>query len=385
MKKRGVFLFFLCLILPSLLFPGAVAAEPVITSPGAILMETVTGQILFEQGSHTSLRPASVTKIMTLLLVYEAARSGQVSLDDTVTVSSHAAGYGGSTILLEAGEEITLRNLIKGMCIASGNDAAIAAAEYVGGSVAGFVDLMNRRAAELGMADTHFVNPCGLDADGHVTSAHDVAVMSRELMLNFPEIIEYTTTWHEMMPHVWRSGPGETDMANTNKLIQSYVGMTGLKTGYTRLAKYSLSATATRDGLSLIAVIMGAETKDIRSDEVVSLLDYGFGTYAFFRLEVDGDAVASLPIDGGTEAKMPVLVQGSLDLLLERSETIAAEEVTFHLSLPSSVSAPVAEGDVVGTITYYDGERELGTLPLTAGQDVARMTFVQTFWRLLTF
>ena len=274
MKKKR-FLPWLLLLL--ILIPAVpAAAEPEVTAPGAILIEVHTGQILYEKGSHTQLRPASVTKIMTILLTYEAARDGQVSLEDLVTVSETAAGYGGSTILLETGEQITLRNLVKGMCIASGNDAAVAAAEYVGGSISGFVDRMNRRAEELGMKDTHFVNPCGLDADGHVTSAHDIALMSRELLLNFPEVIEYTTTWHEMMPHNWRKGPGETDMANTNKLIRSYEGMTGLKTGFTRLAKYSLSASAVRGDLSLVAVIMGAETKEQRSKDVVALLDYGF-------------------------------------------------------------------------------------------------------------
>ena len=257
--------------------PASVRTDLGIQSPGAILMEAHTGTILYEQGSHTQLRPASVTKIMTILLAYEAVQQGRATLDDMVTVSKNAAGYGGSTILLEEGEQISLRNLIKGMCIASGNDAAIATAEYIGGSQDGFVQLMNQRAAELGMNDTHFVNPCGLDADGHVTSAHDIALMSRQLIVNFPEVTEYTTTWHEMMPHQWKKGSGETDMANTNKLIQSYEGMTGLKTGYTRLARYSLSATATRGNLSLIAVIMGADTKEIRSAEITSLLNYGFG------------------------------------------------------------------------------------------------------------
>ena len=363
--------------------PASVHTDLGIQSPGAILMEAHTGTILYEQGSHTQLRPASVTKIMTILLAYEAVQQGRATLDDMVTVSKNAAGYGGSTILLEEGEQISLRNLIKGMCIASGNDAAIATAEYIGGSQDGFVQLMNQRAAELGMKDTHFVNPCGLDADGHVTSAHDIALMSKQLIVNFPEVIEYTTTWHEMMPHQWKKGSGETDMANTNKLIQSYEGMTGLKTGYTRLARYSLSATATRDNLSLIAVVMGADTKEIRSAEITALLNYGFGNYDFLQLETHGQHIDDLPLSGSNVSSLPVLVDGNVNVLTKKGTAINSDALRSEIVYHDTLSLPIKSGDTVGEIIYHDGDTEITRLPLVAGADADTATFSQLLTQLL--
>ena len=363
--------------------PASVRTDLGIQSPGAILMEAHTGTILYEQGSHTQLRPASVTKIMTILLAYEAVQQGRATLDDMVTVSKNAAGYGGSTILLEEGEKISLRNLIKGMCIASGNDAAIATAEYIGGSQDGFVQLMNQRAAELGMNDTHFVNPCGLDADGHVTSAHDIALMSRQLIVNFPEVTEYTTTWHEMMPHQWKKGSGETDMANTNKLIQSYEGMTGLKTGYTRLARYSLSATATRGNLSLIAVIMGADTKEIRSAEITSLLNYGFGNYDFLRLETNGQHIDDLPLSGSNLTVLPVQIGGDVNVLTKKGTAINSDAFRSEIVYHDTLSLPIKSGDTVGEIIYHDGDTEITRLPLVAGADADTATFSQLLTQLL--
>ena len=354
-----------------------------IQSPGAILMEANTGTILYEQGSHTQLRPASVTKIMTILLAYEAVRDGRATLDDMVTVSKNAAGYGGSTILLEEGEQITLRNLIKGMCIASGNDAAIATAEYIGGSQDGFVQLMNQRAKELGMNDTQFINPCGLDADGHVTSAHDIALMSRQLIVNFPEVIEYTTTWHEMMPHQWKKGPGETDMANTNKLIQSYEGMTGLKTGYTRLARYSLSATATRGDLSLIAVIMGADTKEIRTAEITALLNYGFGNYDFLQVPTNGQQAATLPLSGSNLDSLPVLINGNVNVLTDKGTALNADDLTSEIVYHDALSLPLKAGDPLGEIIYKINDIEVARLPLVAGADADKATFGQVLIQLM--
>ena len=363
-----------------------------ITSPGAILMEAQTGTILYEQGSHTKLRPASVTKIMTILLAYEAVRDGRAHMDDMVTVSKNAAGYGGSTILLEEGEQISLENLIKGMCIASGNDAAIATAEYIGGSQEGFVELMNQRAAELGMHDTHFVNPCGLDADGHETIAHDIALMSRELITQFPEVTEYTTTWHAMMPHEWRSGHGETDMANTNKMIQSYEGMTGLKTGFTRLAKYSLSATATRDDLTLIAVIMGAETKDIRTAEITSLLNYGFATYGFLHMETDQEKVGDVPVYGATAESVPALISGDVNVLTTKETALTPDALTREITYAQDLSLPIQTGDTIGEIAFYAAgiqpedaaaATEVARLPLIAGADASKASFGTTLLRLV--
>lgn len=359
------------------------AAEPEITSPSGILMEQSTGKVLYEKDADTPRRPASVTKVMTILLAYEAVRDGKANMEDMVTISANAAGYGGSTILLEEGEQITLENLIKGMCIASGNDAAIATAEYIGGSQEQFVEMMNQRAQELGMVNTHFVNPCGLDADGHVTTARDIAIMSRELMMNFPEVTEFTTTWHEMMPHVWRSGPGETDMANTNHLIQSYNGMTGLKTGFTRLAKYSLSATATRNDMSLIAVIMGAETKDQRSQDVVKLLDYGFGSFVLQTVETDGQSAGKVSITGGMQSEIDTKVQGNVQLLSSKDASIDAQNLQTQINLSPSLQAPIQAGDPVGTITYLQDEEPIATLPVVAAESVEESTLGKRFMLLI--
>ena len=385
MRKPIVLLLCTCMVL-SLWTPArTVEAETSlnISAPSAVLMEPSTGQVLYESNSHEALRPASVTKVMTILLAYEAVRDGKASMEDMVTVSENAAGYGGSTILLEAGESIALSNLIKGMCVASGNDAAIATAEYIGGSQDGFVEMMNARAKELGMNDTHFVNPCGLDADGHVTSAYDIALMSRELINNFPEVFEYTTIWHEMMPHQWKKGAGETDMVNTNKLIQSYEGMNGLKTGFTRLAKYSISATAKRGDLQLIAVVMGAETKDQRSADVCTLLDYGFGVYGFFKVETDGNEAGTVPIRGGDADEVVALVQGNVQMLTEKSNPISAESLTKEVQLKDGIEAPVKAGDALGEIVYSLDGKEVARLPLVAAADVQKMDFTRILQKLL--
>ena len=385
MRKPIVLLLCTCMVL-SLWTPArTVEAETSlnISAPSAVLMEPSTGQVLYASNSHEALRPASVTKVMTILLAYEAVRDGKASMEDMVTVSENAAGYGGSTILLEAGESIALSNLIKGMCVASGNDAAIATAEYIGGSQDGFVEMMNARAKELGMNDTHFVNPCGLDADGHVTSAYDIALMSRELINNFPEVFEYTTIWHEMMPHQWKKGAGETDMVNTNKLIQSYEGMNGLKTGFTRLAKYSISATAKRGDLQLIAVVMGAETKDQRSADVCTLLDYGFGGYGFFKVETDGNEAGTVPIRGGDADEVVALVQGNVQMLTEKSNPISAESLTKEVQLKDGIEAPVKAGDALGEIVYSLDGKEVARLPLVAAADVQKMDFTRILQKLL--
>ena len=385
MRKPIVLLLCTCMVL-SLWTPArTVEAETSlnISAPSAVLMEPSTGQVLYESNSHEALRPASVTKVMTILLAYEAVRDGKASMEDMVTVSENAAGYGGSTILLEAGESIALSNLIKGMCVASGNDAAIATAEYIGGSQDGFVEMMNARAKELGMNDTHFVNPCGLDADGHVTSAYDIALMSRELINNFPEVFEYTTIWHEMMPHQWKKGAGETDMVNTNKLIQSYEGMNGLKTGFTRLAKYSISATAKRGDLQLIAVVMGAETKDQRSADVCTLLDYGFGGYGFVKVETEGNEAGTVPIRGGDADEVVALVQGNVQMLTEKSNPISAESLTKEVQLKDGIEAPVKAGDALGEIVYSLDGKEVARLPLVAAADVQKMDFTRILQKLL--
>lgn len=375
MKRIRIFGIVCILLAAAVLDPKPVHAEEAdtslgITSPSAILMESETGRVLYEENAHEALRPASVTKIMTILLTMEAVRDGRAALEDLVTVSSNAAGYGGSTILLEEGEQISLENLVKGMCIASGNDAAIAAAEYIGGSQDGFVEMMNQRAQELGMEDTHFVNPCGLDADGHVSSAHDIAVMSRELILHFPQILEYTSIWHEMMPHTWKSGAGETDMANTNKLIRSYEGMKGLKTGFTRLAGYSLSAVAERDGMTLIAVVMGAETKEVRSAEICRLLDYGFGNYTVNVMNTHGHAAGMAEVNGGAVSKVPAIIEGDVKGLVKRGETLELSQLETEIDWKEEITAPIQAGEVLGSIRYYKDGEMMAELPLVSAMDL---------------
>lgn len=253
------------------------AADLNISAPSAILMEASTGAIVYEKNSHESRHPASVTKIMTLLLIFDALSSKQISFDDTVTVSEHAASMGGSQVFLEPGETQTIDTMIKCISVASANDACVAMAEHIAGSESEFVRMMNERAKGLGMNDTTFINCCGLDADGHMTSANDIALMSRELITKYPKIHDYCTIWMENITHTTAKGSSEFGLTNTNKLIKHYQYATGLKTGFTNTAMYCISATAKKDGMELIAVIMGAPDIKSRSADATSLLNYGFG------------------------------------------------------------------------------------------------------------
>ena len=270
-------------------FPARVDALA-ISAPSAVLMEKSTGSVLFAKDEHTPREPASVTKVMTLLLTMEAIDSGLLSYDDIVTGSAHASSMGGSQIWLKEGEQMTVRDLLKAVCVVSGNDAAVALGEHLAGSEDAFVDRMNKRAQELGMLDTHFVNATGLPAAGHVTSAHDIAVMSRELILNHPDLRQFTTIWMDSLRD------GESMLVNTNKLIRFYDGATGLKTGSTDSAGYCLSATAERGGMELIAVVMNGKTSDERFADARALLDYGFATYTLVSVAPDA-ALAPLPVE----------------------------------------------------------------------------------------
>ena len=273
MKKHlAVLLSAVLLLLPGLT-AGAVAGAPAVEAGSAVLMEKETGTVLYEENAHDKLEPASVTKVMTLLLVMEAVDDGRLALDDMVTVSAHAAGMGGSQIYMKEGEQLTVRDMLKAVAVVSGNDCAVALAEHLAGSEEGFVALMNQRAAELGMEDTCFVNCTGLPAAGHLTCAYDIALMSRELILNHPEIREFTTIWMDSLRD------GQFQLSNTNKLIRFYEGATGLKTGSTDAAGYCLSATAERDGMELIAVVLKSPTSDQRFESAKSLLNFGFANY----------------------------------------------------------------------------------------------------------
>ena len=353
---------------------AAGAADLPVTSRAALLMEKTTGQVLFAQNEHEALEPASVTKVMTLLLTMEAIDSGTISYDDVVTVSAYAAGMGGSQVFLAEGEQITVEELLKAVCVASGNDAAAALAEQVAGTAELFVEKMNRWAAELGMNDTHFVNCTGLTAEGHVTSAYDIALMSRELILHHPDIRRFTTIWMDTIRG------GTFQLANTNKLIRFYDGATGLKTGYTASAGYCISATAERDGMELIAVIMKAPDKDTRSSDAKALLSYGFAAYTLAPAAPE-EPLPPVPVAMGTQdAVQPVLETPEATVLLEKA---AASGLTREVRLEPSVAAPVTAGQVLGELTLKSGGDTVLTVPLTAGEDVARRSWGQIFTSLL--
>jgi len=373
MKKWiGALLAALCMV--TLLPVQAAAVELPLTSRAALLMEKTTGQILFAQNEHEKLEPASVTKIMTLLLTMDAIDSGALAYDDVVTVSANAAGMGGSQVYLAEGEQITVEELLKCVCVSSGNDAAVALAEKVAGVTELFVEQMNNRARGLGMDDTHFVNPTGLTAEGHVTSAHDIALMSRELLTKHPDIRSFTTIWTDSIRN------GTFDLANTNKLIRRYDGATGLKTGYTASAGYCISATAEREGMELIAVVMKGETADKRNADAKALLNYGFSAYALASAAPE-EPLPALPVTmGETDSVSLTLPPDALTAVVEKGQAAALER---RIDLPESLPAPVRQGQQVGTLTLCSGDTELMTVPILAAEDAAGRSWGRMFTDLL--
>ena len=348
--------------------------ELTLTSHAALLMEKTTGEILYAQNEHEARPPASVTKIMTVLLTMEAIDSGRIALDDMVTVSAYAAGMGGSQVFLAEGEQMSVDDLLKAVCVSSGNDAAVALAEHVAGVTELFVEQMNNRARELGMKDTHFVHCTGLTAEGHGTSAYDIALMSRELLLHHPEVRNYTTIWMDTL----RSGT--FGLSNTNKLIRFYDGATGLKTGFTQEAGYCISATAERDGMELIAVIMKGNTSDSRNADAKTLLNYGFSTYALVDVQPE-EPLPVLPVVlGAADTVSAVLPEEGRTLLLEKSQTGG---LTQTVELPESVAAPVCAGDRLGTLTVSREGTVALAIPIVAGETVERLTWGETVTRML--
>lgn len=373
MKKWiGALLAALCMV--TLLPVQAAAVELPLTSRAALLMEKTTGQILFAQNEHEKLEPASVTKIMTLLLTMDAIDSGALAYDDVVTVSANAAGMGGSQVFLAEGEQITVEELLKCVCVSSGNDAAVALAEKVAGVTELFVEQMNNRARGLGMDDTHFVNPTGLTAEGHVTSAHDIALMSRELLTKHPDIRSFTTIWTDSIRG------GTFDLANTNKLIRRYDGATGLKTGYTASAGYCISATAEREGMELIAVVMKGETADKRNADAKALLNYGFSAYALVSAAPEEPLPALSVTMGETDSVSLTLPPDALTAVVEKAQAAALER---RIDLPESLPAPVRQGQQVGTLTLCSGDTELMTVPILAAEDAAGRSWGRMFTDLL--
>ena len=361
------------LVLAWTMTAGAQAAELAVESKSCLLMEKTTGQVLYAVNEHEPLEPASVTKVMTILLTMEAIDSGSLSYDDTVTASAYACSMGGSQIWLKENEQLTVEDMLKAVCVVSANDASVALAEHLAGSAEAFVEQMNQRAAELGMADTHFVNPTGLPAKGHVTSAHDIALMSRELILNHPDIRRFTTIWTDSLRD------GAFGLSNTNKLIRFYPGATGLKTGSTDAALYCLSATAERDGMELISVVMGAPTSTQRFEGAKVLLNYGFAAYGLAQAQPP-QPLAPIPVILGDQAAVtPRLAEDPT--ILAPKEKLAAMEVEVQMA--ESLSAPVAAGAEVGRMTVTSNGETLASIPLTADAAVARLSYWQIFQRCL--
>ena len=332
----------------------------------AVLIDEDSGTVLYEKNADERRPVASITKVMTLLLTFEALQAGKIALGDIVPVSEHAYHMGGSQIWLEPGEQLTLQEMLKAICISSANDAAVAVAEFVAGSEPAFVDAMNARAAALGMTATHFANACGLDEEGHLSSARDVAVMSREMLLHHPEVREYCTVWMDTLRG------GKTQLVNTNKLLKSYPGITGLKTGTTGKAGVCITASAERDGLRLIAVVLGAASGKERFEAAKTLLDYGFAHYDSAEVTLPDDAPEELPVKRGTAETAALDYAAPERLLVPKGE---GRDLQTKILLPDALQAPVQQGSPVGSWQLLRGETVLQELPICAAQDVQALSF----------
>ena len=366
--KRLLVLLALCLLLPV----RTEAVELKVAGKSALLMDVATGTVLHENNAHERLAPASVTKVMTMLLIMEAVDSGKIALEDMVSASETAAAKGGSQIFLKAGETMTVSDMLKSIAVSSANDCACAMAEHIAGSEEAFVGMMNARAKELGMTDTNFVNCTGLDdganAAEHRTSAHDIALMSRELLKNHPRIKDYTTIWMDTVRN------GSFGLSNTNKLIRFYQGATGLKTGFTSGAGYCLSASAQREGMELVAVVMGADTSQNRNNACKQLLDYGFANFSLISPELT--EIHAVAVDLGRAPSVSPMLGGNAQLLIDKGQK---NSVTTEVTLGDSVTAPVSRGQRLGTMTVKAGERILAEVPLVAAESVERLQFWDLF------
>lgn len=365
------------LVFSAILSTPALALEPLknddlnIAAPCAVLMEKSTGEIIYEKNSHDRLSPASITKIMTMLLIIEDIEAGKIKTEDIVTASARAASFGGSCVYLEAGEKMSVHEMLKCIAVASANDCAVAMAEHLSGTEALFVERMNQKAQTLGLTDTHFTNCSGIfdDAD-HYTSAYDVAVMSAEL-IKHDMIKDYSTIWMDSIRG------GEFELANTNKLVYWYPDCTGLKTGFTSKAKYCLSATAQRDGMELIAVIMRSDNSDSRNEDATMLLNFGFAGFGLCSLRAD-DALPQLIVDMGKESSVSLCYSGSENALVPKN----GNKPEYSLLLPQRVSAPVKQGDKLGELVVSIGGEQVESVALLAGEDVPRLGFFGIFGRL---
>lgn len=382
LKKKSLTAFFLSLslILMSVL---PAKANVTISSPSAILIESSTGEVIYECNSTERRSPASITKIMTLLLTFEAIAAGKINLTDQVTTSEYASSMGGSQVYLAAGEVQTLDTMIKCIAVSSGNDASVAVAEHIAGSEEAFVEMMNEKAKELGMTDTHFEDCCGLsDSDNHYTSAKDVAIMSRELTIKYPDIFNYTTIWMEDITHETRQGTATFTLSSTNKLLKQYQWTTGLKTGSTSKAKYCFSATASKDGIDLIAVVMGAPDYKTRFGDAQTLLTYGFGVCDLY-IDTNQDVLERLIVEGGIADDVAIKYQGEFRYLDTAGSDLSAVEKV--LELPEAVQAPVREGAEAGRARYLLNGAEIGSTPILFAESVEKAGYRDYLQKIFGF
>ncbi|HEX6988098.1 MAG TPA: D-alanyl-D-alanine carboxypeptidase family protein [Bacillota bacterium] len=347
-----------------------------LTAPAAILMDMLSGEVLFEHNADEPRPPASITKIMTMLLTYEAVAAGRASWDDEVVVSERAQSMGGTQAFLAAGQTFPLRDLLKAVAVASANDAAVAIAEHLEGSVEAFAEAMNRRAGELGMRTAHFANPHGLDEPGHQLSARDVAIASRQLLMNFPEVLELTTVW----TYTFEVSNSCCLLTNTNRMIRRYQGVDGLKTGWTSRAGYGVSATAAQGDTRLIAVVMGHEHPEQRFAEAAQLLGWGFANFESVHLADAGDTFRRVPVYEGSAREVALIAPETYAIVVPRGE---AEKLVHEVTVDLPLVAPVAEGAPLGTLRVLSGDREVANLPLVADRAIQRLSLPGMAWRLL--
>ena len=377
-KLASLIMAILIAIMPmNLSFANEDNAPLSVSSKSAILMDVGSGQILYEKNAHDKLPPASVTKVMTMLLICEALDSGKITLDDSVQISDNAASMGGSQIFLEAGEVQKVDTLLKGIAVASANDGCVAMAEYIGGSVESFVDMMNAKAKELNMKDTNFVNTNGLPVDNHYTSAHDIAIMSREL-LKHDVISKYLTTWMDQV--VVGKKQITVGLANTNKLIKHYQGATGVKTGFTQQAKYCLSASAKRGDTHLVAVTLGAETSPERFKDATSLLNFGFANYESVKLCSKNDNIATLTLDKADEQKINLVAKEDLSVLIKKGGN---KDFTRNIKVNENPTIPIKKGTNLGYVEIYQGKTLVGKVDLVNTKDIQKASYLKMLQRVI--
>lgn len=356
------------------------AAGPQISAPSAILMEASTGEVIYEKDADTPRPPASVTKVMTMLLIFDALEAGKIKLEDQVTTSEFAASMGGSQVFLEPGETQSVDTMLKCISVASANDACVAMAEYICGSEDEFVRQMNERAKGLGMENTNFVNCNGLDVDGHVTSARDIALMSRELISKYPKIQEYCMIWMENITHTTKKGTSEFGLTNTNKLVRQYEYATGLKTGSTGLAKFCVSATAKKNDIEMIAVILAAEDSKVRFKDATTLLSYGFGKCQLYKDEKP-QQLKDVEVKGGVEDTVPCEYANTFRYLDTTGANLAG--ITKKLNVTESLEAPVKKGDVVGNLIYEMDGKKIGKVDIIVSKNVKKAGLIDYFKKIM--